>query len=178
PEGWSTTGQKSLIALPGELIDTDEPTLSFSVPSSFRPVGAPNDWQGFSGSTILHSTVRDPGDIWIYGVAQYVPPRFPDQLGVARLAKAIENDEFCKLLADAGVTHAEPADPDFFPPAEEFPDIERLRSFARARLTATDVFLLETAARFCANVGEIEQIHRGGTVAGPRLAPADLLHEL
>jgi Trypsin-like peptidase domain len=178
PDGSSSGSQRLLTAPPGQLWDQKRPTFTFGIEPSFEPVDPALNWKGFSGSAVVHSVVRDPSDVWIYGVAQEVPANFTRQLDVAPLAKATEDERFCTFLAAAGVTIAAPADPDFFPAAEDFPDIERIRNRAIARLTAAEVSLMETTATFCANAGEIEQIHRGGAEGRPGFAPADLLREL
>jgi hypothetical protein len=177
PDG-SSTGSRFLTVPPGELRDQHRPTLTFGIDSTFQPAKPVNDWKGFSGSAVVHSRVRDPGDVWIYGVAQQVPPNFTQQLDVAPLAKATEDSGFRAILADAGVTHAAPADPNFRPAAEDFPDIERLRYFSEERLRLAEVSLMETAATFCASVGEIEQVHRSGAEDRPRFVPAELLRQL
>jgi len=175
PSGFADEGRIKLLAATGELQDDAGPTLIFNVVSASQPDDPHSDWQGFSGSAIVHRGVLDPKDLWIYGVAQQVPANFTKKIEVARLAEALSDPKLRELLVGAGLEKLAPADPCLLPAAKDFPDIVKLREFAETRLKTAGVPLMDTRATLCPSFDELEKLHRGGSSADETLSPADLL---
>jgi hypothetical protein len=175
PSGFADEGRIKLLAPTGELQDDEGPALIFNVESASQPVDPHSDWQGFSGSAIVHREVRSPKDLWIYGVAQQVPANFTKKIEVGRLAEALSDPKLNGLLVDAQLEKLNPADPCLLPAAKDFPDIVKLAEFAESLLKTAGVPLMDTRATLCSSYDELERLHRGGAGADETLSPADLL---
>jgi hypothetical protein len=147
PCGFADDGRIKLLASTGELQDDEGPTLIFNVESASQPVDPLSDWQGFSGSAIVHREVSSPKDLWIYGVAQQVPANFTKKIEVARLAEVLSDSKLSGLLVSAGVQKLDPADPCLLPAAKDFPDTVKLAEFVESRLNAAGVQLMDTRGR-------------------------------
>ena len=175
PSGFADEGRIKLLAPTGELQDDEGPTLIFNVESASQPADPHSDWQGFSGSAVVHREVRSPKDLWIYGVAQQVPANFTQKIEVSRLAEALSNPKLSGLLVGAQLEKLDPADPCLLPAAKDFPDIATLAEFAESILKKAGVPLMDTRATLCPSFDELEKLHRGGTGVHETLSPSDLL---
>jgi hypothetical protein len=123
----------------------------------------------------VHRDVRDPKDLWIYGVAQQVPANFTKKIEVARLAEALADPKLREVLVGPKLDKLAPADPCLLPAAKDFPDIARLREFTEIRLNTAGLELMDTRATLCRSFAELEKLHRGGTSSAETFAPAELL---
>ena len=159
----------------GDLRDDEGTTLIFNVKSASQPDDPRSDWQGFSGSAIVHREVRNPKDLWVYGVAQQVPANFTKKIEVARLAEALSDPKLREVLIGPKLDKLAPADPCLLPAAKDFPDIARLREFTETRLNTASLKLLDTRATLCLSFAELEKLHRGGASSAETFAPAELL---
>jgi energy-coupling factor transporter ATP-binding protein EcfA2 len=111
PRGAKQEGKRIFFAPTGTLDDETESTLTFGVDQQYQPESPDEDWRGFSGSAIVLDDSPDQDLVWIYGVAQHVPPQFKRQIAVARLSAAWDDIEFRKAIQDSGIPCIEPADP-------------------------------------------------------------------
>jgi len=111
PRGAKVDSRRTLLVPSGHLDDENETTLSWGIDQSDQPASPGEDWRGFSGASIvLEDSPRDDA-VWIYGVAQHVPPNFIRRLAVARLAAALEDQTFCEILRVAGASTESASDP-------------------------------------------------------------------
>jgi hypothetical protein len=111
PRGARFENRRTLFVPSGHLDDENEGTLSWGIDQAYQPESPGEDWRGFSGASILLEDNPGSDVVWIYGVAQHVPPNFIHRLAVARLAVALEDESFCEILKAAGVSTESASDP-------------------------------------------------------------------
>jgi hypothetical protein len=111
PRGAKLNNRRTLFVPSGDLDDEKGSTLSFGIDQAYQPESPGEDWRGFSGSAVMLAEGPDPQVIWIYGVAQEVPPSFNRRLAVSRLATAWADERFQAVLQGAGIRTEPPVDP-------------------------------------------------------------------
>ena len=111
PRGARIDGKRSLFVPYGDLDDEKRPTLAFAVSQAYQPESPNENWRGFSGSSVVLSMDTEPGDVWIYGVAEAVPAHFTHRLDVARLAGVWDDPKFRSLWTASPSQGRAPADP-------------------------------------------------------------------
>lgn len=175
PCAFEADGRTNLLAPAGTLQDNGEATLVFNVVPAAQPDNPHSDWQGYSGSVIAHSSVHNPNDLWIYGVAQQVPAKFSRMIEVARFAQALSDPELRELLVRAGIDKLTPQDPSLLPSASDFPDISRLRKFAETQLNTASREPMGTRATFCPSHARLLKLHRESSGSEQAATPAEIL---
>jgi hypothetical protein len=111
PLGAKIDGSRQLMKPTGVLTDEAHTTLNWGIDQSYIPRAPDEYWPGFWGGAVLLAESSDLSVIWLYGVAQHVPPRFNKQLAVARLETALKDADFCHALLAAEVSAEIAVDP-------------------------------------------------------------------
>jgi len=111
PHGAKIDKRRVLFVPSGQLSDETGLTLNFGVDQAYQPDVPTLDWRGFSGASVVMEESDKLDEVWVFGVAQHVPPNFTRQLAVARLESAFDNESFRRVLKSADVNLIPPADP-------------------------------------------------------------------
>lgn len=174
PRGAKVDNKRTLFVPSGDLDDEDEITLSFGIDQAYQPESPSEDWRGFSGGAVLLAESPDTEVVWIYGVAQHVPPTFTHRIAVARLAKAWEDNAFRDVLKSS----ESPTDPIICLTVSHgglvLYDAEKAQAVSQERLRTARAWLCALPVTIGNFVGREEEFTRLQTIVLSRLAPVGL----
>jgi len=162
-----------LLAATGELQDDEGTTLIFNVEPASQPNDPHSDWQGFSGTSIVHREKpqsEGPLDLWRRPAGSI---QFHEKIEVTRLAEALSDP---RLLQGAGWTQTRQAHSSGSLPSASGRGFSRYCPAGRIGGNPPERRGSGThAGDALPSFAELEKLHRGGVSSGQTFAPAELL---